>query len=311
MLPDDGVVAGLATLFVVAAVSIARDLDVRSPGTFFALVWVIATAPAASLAADSISWASATFVALFVGAAGIGAALGSSPHPKTGWKRENSSIPPAWAIVGSGVGGSAGFAAGMLYVREGGLPISALMGLDGWISLAAQFSAARYNDDYLEPLTIRLALAALYFGALCAGVVAARAGSRSLKAIAGATLVAAAILTLETTAKARALLTSLLMGSSYLACGVRSGRTVSIGRWAAVGVLGAGLVVGSLVLRYSPDNPEVLLDVANALASYAMGHVGALTAWIAWDGPWTTSLEGGRNTVAGVFEVLGGARRQA
>lgn len=309
----DATPIALCVLLLTIASAVARSRDARNPATWFASVWLVAIVPSVPLAPEAVSAATLLLVAAFVATVTLGSLLGglrSRLSPGDGFDVAVAGRP---AFAASAAGGLAGALAAALYVRASGTSVGELASGSAWIAMAARFSVARYHESYVEPLEIRLLLSVLYFGALFAGLLASVSRTRLQFAVAFAPSISAAVVTLITTAKAPLMLSALLTVSAHLA--TRSGSTARRRPWARVTALAsaaASVALGSLFLRYAQDDGmSAASDVGRSIASYALGHAGALTAWLEWEGPFGASPSLGRNSIAGAFAVAGLMRRSA
>lgn len=316
----EGTATSFAPFLCVSAVFLLillRAPVLSNPATFFACVWWAATVPAVVLAPQAVTPTCLLVVGAFLLSATLGSAIGESLALASSSRA--SGTDPAdvnrFAAVGSTIGGIAGLAAAFQYLAGSGHSLPEFGRLDTWISIAAEYSIARYHEGYVEPILIRLLLAAAYVGALIGGLALASRRSRWHTLAAVLPMSSGVLITLITTAKAPMLLTSLLAISSFLAASawLRDSAVRLSPRVLVVSVLSIAVVaVGSLGLRYGPEDVDLAVDVAARFESYFTGHLAAFSAWLQWEAAlWSTDAAWGRNSFAGAAEVLGLSTRIA
>lgn len=286
----------------------------RHPAALFAAYWFLTSSPALVAIPDEVDPAALLLIVLFSLAVFAGTELGRAHW--AGSSCADSAGPPAlsgersdrlhliWIV---GLLSVCGFGANLLYLGEGQATLASLLSFEGWIENAAYFSIARYFDDYVEPLPLRVLSAMNYCGALLGGVLMAVGTRRLHRVLAVLPLLFGVLMTVITTAKAGSLLCTLFFVSSYGAMTCNDGRNRVEGATfpaiAGVAALG-GVTILAMVLRYGPDDSFAAGLLGERLASYIFGHMAALSAWLDWDGVAATGPLFGLRSFAGIAEAL-------
>jgi len=317
MISDVSVLAftAVAAIFGIPLLAFLRVQSASNPGAYFGIVWAAATLPAIVLAPFAVTDAAVLVIAAFVLSATVGSMVGESiarAWPSAG-ERPHVALEGIAATC-SAIGGIGGLLAAAGYLAGSGYSLSELTRAESWLAIAAQYSVARYQEGFVEPLAVRVFLAANYAGALFGGLVLAGARTRLQTAAASLPILASVLVTLITTAKGAMLTSILLTASAGLA-----GRAWLFGRerWrfkagiALTAVVLALATVGSLGLRYGSAEADLAATIADKLGGYFVGHVAAFSAWLQWDGVWDGDSAWGLNTFAGLSELFGLTTRVA
>lgn len=288
----------LATAVLIICAGFARILQASwaAPGAFYALVWVVAAVPAVIILPEDVSPTAMLLVASFVIAVLVGSQLGGCvmPHPHSqdavrGDADAGPSVLPKRTLLTMtaimlglcGIGATIGYAWGAGYsLRD--LPRSGT-----WIRMAVHYSIARYHGGYQTPTTVNLLTAADYAGAIVAGIALAMPGGALKRFAVLLPVIAAALITIATTAKAPMLIAVISAFAGWLSVrvstrGARRQRGGSWKRLVIVGTIvlgGATLVFVSLMLRYGPGGASRSV-ILQRIAGYAFGQMAALSAWL-------------------------------
>ena len=266
-----------------------------APGAFFSLVWIIAAAPAAVVLPDYVTPGAMLLVVSFALAVLLGSQItlqGPTPSGDAassrvdtitrGTKGTKLRMLPALA----GFLGVCGFAACVGYVWDAGYELSQLANGSVWLDMALRYSVARYQQDFVEPFSIRLLVAANYAGAICGGVLLGTQRGFGRRLLGALSVAAGTAITVITTAKSVMLLTALFTLAGWL-----SFKTLSISEpihrrslkrlLAITAIFVAIAVVGTatLVLRYGEGTNVDL--ITERVGGYLFGHMAALSAWLA------------------------------
>jgi oligosaccharide repeat unit polymerase len=264
-----------------------------APGAFFSLVWVIAAAPAALILPDYVTPVAMLLVVSFTVAVLVGSQLTLQGLAAAGEGRsantddpgnEQSKLSNLSAM--SALLAACGFAAFVGYVWDAGYSLSQLAKGSTWLDMALRYSVARYQENFVEPVSIRLLVAANYAGAITGGVLLATGHGFGRRLLGVASVLAATMITIVTTAKTVMLVTALFTLAGWLSFRVTlpfsPGRRHSMKRWlvsAAIFVLLASIGTASLVLRYGEGTTADV--VVGRVGGYVFGHMAALSAWLA------------------------------
>jgi oligosaccharide repeat unit polymerase len=289
-----------------------------APGAFFSLVWIVAAAPAALILPNYVTSSAMLLVASFALAVLLGSQLmlvdltsdsDAAFSSVDSFSRSHGGsklriLPAAVSFLGV-----CGFAACVGYVWDAGYELPQLVNGGVWLEMALHYSVARYQQDYVEPASIRLLVAANYAGAICGGVLLAtehRFGRRLLGALSTA---AGTVITVITTAKSAMLLTALFTLAGWLSFKSlmisRPVRGRSLKRMfvlAAIFVAIAVVGTASLVLRYGEGTDADL--ITERVGGYLFGHMAALSAWLAVEDWRDVPHTWGALSFAGPAEVL-------
>jgi oligosaccharide repeat unit polymerase len=310
--------AGLAGLLIVACLARASFGSWRHPAAFFAALWVCASVPAYLSGTGRISGLAMLLVAALVGAFLVGS-VGTARALESGrrdldqraWAIDSPSLL-RWVVLL----GLTGVAAVISYVASSPAGLSALGSLEGWVDMAVGYSVTRYQGEETESLFVRLLVALNYSGAILAGALSALEVPRR-RFLVYLPILACGLITLVTTAKTPLLLGVLCMGSGRFAmqmsaCSeepVRRGRGRV--RNVALILLGSLVLLASLVFRYGGASEVDLELIMERVSGYLFGQVYVFSAWISTGGLNVVDPGFGRNTLAGVFELLGIGHREA
>jgi oligosaccharide repeat unit polymerase len=312
------------SLIIVVAIALVAALgrliggSWRHPGALFAGFWFLTCTPALLAIPEEVSLDALLLVLQFslcvVAGSEIGRALWRCSRRSVDDMPRVASVPPGrrlYLVYVVAIFVACGFGASVLYLVEGEATLASLLSIDGWIENAAFFSVARYFEDYVEPLPLRVLSAMNYAGAFLGGVLMAVGTRRSHRVIAVLPLLFGLLMTAITTAKAGSLLCALFFISSYgaITCCDRRGGTSGgvlpvVGGLAVMGVM----VIVAMVLRYGMEDSLGGLLVER-LASYAFGHMAALSAWLDWEGVASVGPLLGLRSFSGLADALGLAQR--
>ena len=295
-----------------------------TPAAFMGGIWVVAAVPAAFIPEDGLSPVAFVFCSMFVLVFSSGSLAGECLYrPRGGGGAETAKNKKLRLVFGApylvawvGVLGGCGLAAAVTYILMSNELPQSVFDLQGWLRIPAQYSIARYHEDFLEPLPLRILLALNYAGAMLGGILLAVEASARRRRVGAIPVVAGVLITLVTTAKAPLLICALGSLAGYLAARQcfgaarsRRGGWITLVRPVLLVVGLASTVVGSLTLRYGVEGDIDVATIAERLVGYVFGHMYALSAWLGTVGPWGDQLLFGQFTFAGLFEALGIAHR--
>jgi oligosaccharide repeat unit polymerase len=204
--------------------------------------------------------------------------------------RDNSFTLPSRTVapelfrLGAFLGAGAGVLASVLRVQQTGASVAALR-LSDFASVSNEAAVLRYQTGGRDELTgfIVLLLAALYFGSVCAGILAAKAPEARVAV--AAPIAAAVLLTLVTTARATMLTALLLLASGYLATrsagsGARPSKRGALQVGAAV-IVAVVVFFGSAILRVGGYDSTLTSTLVDKTQVAAVGHVPAFDQYMA------------------------------
>lgn len=289
-----------------------------APGAFFSLVWVIAAAPAALILSDYVTSGAMLLVVSFAVAVLVGSQfalrgraagrVGRVASTDTLFPRNEQPKLPRLSTM-SALLAACGFAAFVGYVWDAGYSLSQLADGSAWLDLAVRYSVARYQESFVEPVSIRLLVAANYAGAITGGVLLATGPGFARRLLGVASVLAATMITIITTAKTVMLVTALFTLGGWLSFRVavppEPGRRRAMQRWlvsAALFVVLAAIGTASLILRYGGGATADV--VAGRVGGYLFGHMAALSAWLAVEDWSQLQHTWGALSFAGPAEVL-------
>jgi oligosaccharide repeat unit polymerase len=289
-----------------------------APGAFFCLIWLIAGVPAVIFLPDFVSPAAMLLITSFAVAILLGSLISARNTEASAVRadnRPNTGTPRLCAMTVALA--CAGFLASIGYVWDAGYSLTDLGSFSSWLELAVYYSGQRYGGEYVEPFVIRVLLAANYAGALLAGVLLGVSNRPLARAVGALPIVAAALITVLTTAKTQMLLSAVLFVSGITAHQVNTlwRRATLRPAWrllaTSIFLLGIGSVATvSLALRYGAEGSDATL-LLTRIWGYLFGHMVALSAWLSVENWNQLQPTLGAFTFAGAYEVLGLTQRTA
>ena len=278
-----------------------------APAAFFAAYWCVFGGLPLLASPISIAPAGMLFVAAACGAVLLGAWVAQRRQRAPATLGPPLSEPPKlrWFV---GLCTLLGLAVVVLIVVS-----FALEGLPNVINLLAvvhRLAIERYAGTWQEPALARYLTAALYLGALLAGVMLGIRNTRATRWLAVAPFMPSVIITVLLTTKASLLIPLALAASSYLATSIAAGRPPRLNLKRAA--LLAGLVVGLAIafvlvqmIRYASWSSGQPLAVVQLLWSDTFPYLAAFSIWFGHNAISASFHPGfGQYTLAGVFDLL-------
>ena len=203
-------VASIVSLILAAAFARWSAGSWLSPSSFMGAVWVVAAAPAAIIPGNGLAPATFFVCAGFLCTCSAGAILAEcyllTKRNRT--SRSRSELVPEVSLDAKALSrwvtvlGVCGLAAAAAYIALANEKPQSIFDLQGWLKIPLQYSIARYEDTFLEPIPLRILIALNYGGAMLSGVLLSLDASTRQRRAAVVPFVAGTLITLITTAKA-------------------------------------------------------------------------------------------------------------
>ncbi|HET7204446.1 MAG TPA: O-antigen polymerase [Steroidobacteraceae bacterium] len=299
-----------------------------SPGAAFATFWLImGAAPTLAIGLFPITPGAMAVVLTFTVSVYVGSQFATASRHRSrvpGRQADqdqsataaSSSNPCPRAWLFAVLLGLASIPAAMSFLGAAGVSLSSLSSLTGWVQAAARLTVARYAEGFVEPLTARGGMALVYAGSLFGGVALAFGPNRWAKSTVVVPILGGLVVGLLTTMKLVLMLPFILAGATYLVCrlsrSTASSSKVGLLEFARAGLAVAvafAAILGAMSARYS-EATSLATVLMTKLATYALGHMSALSAWVDRGGLWVGELKWGSLTFGGVYAFAGFGSRQ-
>jgi oligosaccharide repeat unit polymerase len=203
-----------------------------------------------------------------------------------------------------------------LILASRGYTLSALLDIDLLLSMAREFSLARYHEEYDPPVSVRLLNIFLYLGAMASGIMLGEGDISSKRKYAFLPFAPLVLQTLILTSRTILLLPVMLCLSSYAAVimlnrknisDIFSSKTIKL-------LLTLSLVISIFIGVQAIRDDASIENASDSIDKSLAGILGSPSIFYQWvdnGGLLIESPAWGAYTFSGLFDWLGGVKRQA